>query len=733
MWVKERMKQVIQSRRTGKLALKEVPEPKVRPGHLLVRTRASLISAGTERMVIDFAKKSLAGKAKARPDLVRKVIDKAKRDGLQATFQTVMARLDEPLPLGYSAAGDVVAVGAGLEGAFKPGQKIAVAGAGLANHAELNVVPASLAAPVPDGVSDEDACFGTLGAIALHAVRNVEPKLGDVVAVIGLGLVGQLASQFLALSGARVIALDYDGDRLALARKLGAEASHDLGSGPPEAAIAALTGGRGCDGVIIAAATSSNEPFLTAVAIARDRARVALVGLTGTEFPYAEFMKKELTIVVSRSYGPGRYDAEFERRNVKYPEGWVRWTETENLAETLRLIGAVDRSRLDVGSLITHRLPFEEAETAYAMIAERSEPHLGVVLTYSDGDAEGRETVRVSFPRTADDGIRGCVLGVIGAGSFAKAVLLPELKRLDQVTLHTLATTRSETAEHGQKSFGFLNAATDVDAVLESNEINAVVIATRHDSHADLTARAVAAGKAVWVEKPLSLDWNGLNRVIDARNGAAAESGIFFQVGFNRRFAPMAEKIRDDLSARSGRKVISIRVNAGAIAGDHWVHQAEEGGGRILGEVCHFVDFARFLTGQPIHAVQAEAALTPGNACDDVSISIGFSDGSLATILYTASGDSSAGKERYEVFCQGRNWILEDFRRLNAEGNGPSVSEKKVQDKGFRNAIKAFVDTVTTGGAAPVDEAELIETSATTLAVVDSLRHGQRIVIDGSV
>ncbi|MCZ6467807.1 MAG: zinc-binding alcohol dehydrogenase, partial [Alphaproteobacteria bacterium] len=444
------MKQVIQSPRTGKLAVREVPAPKVTAGHVLVRTRASLISAGTERMSVEFARKSLAGKAKARPDLARQVLAKARRDGLRATWNAVLARLDEPMPLGYSAAGEVVAAGAGLEGVFRVGERVAVAGAGLANHAELNVVPRALVAPVPDDVPDEEACFATLAAISLHAVRTLGPGLGDVVAVLGVGLVGQLAVQLLTLSGARAVALDYNPGRLDLARRMGAQAALDLADGGVAEAVSALTAGVGCDGILIAAATDSSEPLATAAAIARDRARVCMVGDTGTAFPRREFMQKELNLVVSRSYGPGRYDEDFEGRGVKYPAGFVRWTETENLAECVRLMSPALARRLDVAPLISHRFPLDEAEAAYAMVTGASEPHLGVVLTYggqpADAAAAGARAPGPSFAAPAAHPA-GCVLGVIGAGNFARTVLLPELKKLAGVRLHTVVTRRGASAE----------------------------------------------------------------------------------------------------------------------------------------------------------------------------------------------------------------------------------------------------------------------------------------------
>ena len=723
MWVKGRMKQVIQSRRTGKLALKDVPEPKVKAGHVLVKTHTSLISAGTERMVVEFAKKSLAGKAKARPDLVKKILAKAKRDGLRSTFQTVMTRLDEPLPLGYSAAGEVIAIGKGLEGIFTIGERVAMAGAGLANHAEINLVPRSLIAKIPVGVKDEEAAFGTLGAISLHAVRNLEPRLGDVVAVLGMGLIGQLAAQFLKLSGARVIALDYNPSRLKLANDLGAEACIHLGKGDAEQAASAFTGGRGCDSILIAAATSSNEPFITAAAMARDRARVVMVGLTGTEFPYGEFMKKELNIIISRSYGPGRYDIDFEGRDVKYPEGWVRWTETENLAESLRLMSPALSPRLSVEPLISHRMDFCAVESAYKIITSGSEPHMGIMLNYPE--INYGHNLKPNFA-TIKSFEKKCVLGVIGAGNFTKSVLLPELKRLPNVTLHTLATQHGATADHSKNSFGFLNATTDMDALFQDQNINAILIATRHDSHATLTTQALKAEKSVLVEKPLALDLESLNLIINARN---ATKKAFFQVGFNRRFAPMAIKLKQSFADLVTPKVMSFRINAGAIPGDHWVQSPDEGGGRVLGEMCHFIDFARFLSGSSITSVNAHAASSESSLCDDVSVFLNFSNGSLATILYTAQGDIGSSKERYEIFSSGRNGLIEDFTRLEVSGAGQHISEKSAPDKGFRTSLSGFANAIANNEPLGIDEVELIESSAATIAVLESLRQGKSIGI----
>jgi predicted dehydrogenase/threonine dehydrogenase-like Zn-dependent dehydrogenase len=721
------MKQVVQSAKSGKLALREVPDPRVRRGHLLVRTKASLISAGTERMVVQFARKSLAAKAKARPDLVRKVLEKAQRDGIAATIRAVMARLDEPLPLGYSAAAEIVALGEQTEGQFRIGQRVAIAGAGLANHADFNVVPVNLAAPIPDDVNDEEACFGTLGAIALHSVRNLELGLGDFAAVIGAGLVGQLAAQFLELAGVRVAVFDYDSSRLDLARYGRAAFTWNLGEGDSTQAVMDFTGGHGCDGILIAAATESSEPFTLAASIARDRAKISLVGVTGTEIPYREFMQKELSVVVSRSYGPGRYDADYENRGMKYPAGYVPWTETRNLGEAVRRMSRISDHRLAVEPLITHRFPFDKAEDAYALVTERTEPHLGVVLDYGNRPEAPTSQLRIPIVVSRGKPKAGCVLGVIGAGSFARTVLLPALKSVPDCRLHTIATQRGISAEHSQQSFGFEFSAADEAAVLDNDEINAVLITTPHSSHAALTAAALARGKNVLVEKPLALDRVELNSVIAARNASDA----FFQIGFNRRFAPMARTVRERLAALPGPKVLLLRINAGSLPAESWQNAPEEGNGRILGEVCHFVDFARFLVGSPIRSVQAAAAETAHGVCDDLTATLSYADGSLATIAYTAKGDTAYSKELFEAYAGGTVMMIDNFRKLTIVANG---KEKKTgggldQDKGHKAELAAFVNAVAGAGKAPVDESELIESSLATIAIGEALRSGLPVIL----
>lgn len=716
------MKQIVQSVRSGKLQIKEVPVPRPGRGEVLVQTRASLISAGTERMITAFAKKSLIGKAQARPDLVKKTIAKARADGLQATLHSVLTRLDEPLPLGYSAAGTVVEIGDGLEGSFYTGQRVAIAGAGHANHAEINAVSRNLTAPVPDSVGDEEASFGTLAAIALHAVRNSEARLGDFVAVIGAGLVGQLAAQLLRLAGARVVVIDYDTARLEIAASCGAEWIFDAGGDGMAARILAVTGGRGCDAIVMAAASESSEPFAIAAKIARDRAKVSVVGMSGTQFPYAEFMKKELSLIVSRAYGPGRYDADYEERDMAYPPGYIRWTETENLTEVLRLMATP--VRLNVAPLITHRYDIDAAEKAYDLVDNGGDRQLGVVLTYPEAEV-GSQPPR--FPPTQVRGAAmGCSLGVIGAGNFARTVLLPALNGMDNVDRHSLVSRRGANAEHTGSKFGFRHVGSDESEILENPEINAVIIATRHDSHAELASRALRAGKSVYVEKPLGLNHAEIELVEEARGASRG----FLQIGFNRRFAPLTVAAQTRLAEHAGVSYQLLRVNAGELAADSWIHCAE-GGGRILSEVCHFVDLARHFAGAHIESVQAEAiSANNASSCGDVTTTLRFANGCLATIAYTSLGDSVYPKEQIEIYAGGSVVAIDNFRRLTIAAAGrESAKSGHGQDKGHTAALGAFISAVLAGGPSPIDETEQFEVSRVTLAILESLQRGVRVTL----
>ena len=731
------------------MAVAEVPPPALRPGRLLVRTRASLVSAGTERLAVGFARQNLLAKARARPDLLRQTLAKVKRDGLAAAARTVRARLDQPLALGYSAAGVVAGVGAGLEGRYSAGQRVAVAGAGVANHAELNLVPANLAVAVPTDVADEEACYATVCAVALHAVRQSRPALGAWCAVVGVGLIGQLAAQLLALSGVRVLALDFDAGRLALATRLGADAACKLDEQDAGAVAAEATGGLGCDAVVIAAATTSSLPFETAAEVARDRAVVAVVGNTGTSFPYREYMNKELTVVVCRSYGPGRYDEDYENHGFRYPPGYVRWTETANLAAALAAMRPGSARRLDPAPLTTHRFSFEDAPAAYATIAGQ-EPHLGVLLKYAEtpapGDsppargafsqatrsrspAEGSckphpEAAKPSLPRRP---AARCRLGVIGAGDHARSVLLPILAKLPACELHTVATARGLSAAHTQRRLGFRRATADADEIFEDGDIDAVVVAAPHSLHASQATRALAAGKPVFVEKPLALNWQELRDVAAAAEASAA----FLLVGFNRRFAPLALAAKAHLAASPGPRHVLMRVNAGPLPAGSWQGRTDEGGGRLLGEACHFIDLGAFLGGARVASVQAQAVPAAANGlCEDATIVLRLDNDSLATVFYTASGPPASGKELIEAYAGGDVARIEDFRRLSLWRKGRRQRRRRQrQDKGHRAELAAFVAAVAAGGPPPVPLAEQLNASAATLAALNSMAAEEQVAV----
>ncbi|HWQ35563.1 MAG TPA: bi-domain-containing oxidoreductase [Blastocatellia bacterium] len=709
------MKQVLQNFRTGVLRVDEVPEPICKSGGILVANAASLISAGTEKMAVDLAQKSLVGKAKERPDLVRQVIGKVQKDGLASTFRTVMARLDTPLALGYSCAGVVSEVGRGAD-EFHAGDRVACAGMNYASHAETVFVPKNLAVRIPDNVSFDEAAFVTLGAIALQGVRTAEVKLGETVAVIGLGLLGQLTVMLLKAAGCRVLGIDLDPNKTRLALEHGADAAA-LRSDDVESAIAQFTGGYGADSVIITAAAESNDPIELAGTIARDRAVVSMVGAVGMNVPRKVYYEKELQLRLSRSYGPGRYDAQYEEQGIDYPIGYVRWTERRNMQEFLRLISA-GAVRLD--KLITHRFDISQAEAAYDIITGKTpQPYLGILLTYSEASSHKRKSNIVVLREARTIAADGTVsLGIIGAGNFAKAVLLPRLAKAAHLRLTGIATATGRNAKAIGEQYGFGFCTSDYRELLGSDNINTVLIATRHDSHARMTVEALQAGKTVFVEKPLATTEEGLNQIVEA----ARENRGRVMVGFNRRFSSLAAELKQAL-AGAGPLAITYRVNAGAIPRESWI-QNDEGGGRIIGEVCHFADFLQFLTGADPVEVFAYAAATGLN--DTLSIVIRFSDGSTGNINYFATGDKAFPKERIEVYGGGRVGVLDDFRVLEVWNNGKrKVTKRLQQDKGFDQELGAFIEAARTGAEMPISFRSLVLTTKVTLAVEESLGTGR--------
>jgi len=704
------MKQVIQNFRSGVLKVDEVPETICRSGGILVRNVSSLISAGTEKMAIDLAQKSLVGKAKERPDLVRQVIGKIRRDGLMATLQTVKAKLETPLALGYSCAGVVRETGNGAE-EFRVGDRVACAGMNYASHAETVFVPKNLAVRIPDGVSFDEAAFVTLGAIALQGVRTTEAKLGDTVAVIGLGLLGQLTVQILKAAGCRVIGIDLEAGKVELARLHGAD-SAVLRGDDVETAVRQFTDNFGVDAVIVTAAADTNDPIELAGVIARDRAVVAMVGAVRMDVPRKVYYEKELQLRLSRSYGPGRYDANYEERGVDYPIGYVRWTERRNMQEFLRLVAA-KAVRLD--QLTTHRFPIGQAERAYDIVTGKTrQNYLGILLTY--GEAAEERAVNFVELRAARKAA-AVQLGVIGAGNFAKSVLLPRLAKMNGVSLIGLATATGRTAKAVGDQFGFEFCSTDYRQLLAREDINTILIATRHNSHAAITAEALRAGKTVFVEKPLAIEEAGLNEVITAMRQSQGR----VLVGFNRRFSSLSAELKQFLNG-AGPLAITYRVNAGEIPKESWIQQ-DEGGGRIVGEVCHFVDTLQFLTGSEIEEVFAYQSAA---GADTLSIVAKFRDGSAGNINYFATGDRSFPKERIEVYGGGRVAVLDDFRQLEMWREGKrKVSKRLAQDKGFDQELAAFTEAVRDGGQMPIDWRSLLMTTLTTLRIEDALRSGK--------
>jgi len=715
------MKQVLQYP-GGETRIADVPAPGVAPGTLLVGIEASLVSVGTERMIVDFARKGLLAKARARPDLVRQVVRKVRTEGLLTTMDAVNRRLEQPMPLGYSAAGRVLAVGDQVAG-VREGDRVACAGAG---HAEVVRVPVNLTAAVPGGVSSEAAAFTTVGAIALHGFRCAECQLSERVVVVGLGLIGLLSVQICRAAGIRVTGIDPDPSRRALAEQLGADLTAPPDLAEATEAVLAWTGGLGADCVLVCASTSSSDPVELAAEIARDRARVVVVGAVGMELPRRPFYMKELDLRVSRSYGPGRYDPSYEDAGVDYPIGYVRWTQARNLASFLEL---VDSGAVRVDPLITHRIAIADAESAYSMITEGKESALGVVLTYPDAAAPSPRTVPVSAKREATTGSVG--LGLMGAGMFATGVLLPAVQAAGGFKPVGVCTSSGLSARHAAERFGFAYATTEAAQVFDDESISLIAIATRHGAHASQTVRALEAGKDVFVEKPLCLNREELSQILRAQAAAGGDPRIM--VGFNRRFAPLAESLKAFVDEGGEPALIHYRVNAGPLPPDHWLHDPEAGGGRILGEGCHFIDFACFLGGALPTRVWA-SGVPDGTRYreDNLHITVEMENGSRAVITYTAAGDRALGKERCEVFCGGGMGILDDFRTLELARGGKVRKQKSRlrQDKGHGAEWARLAESLRSGGASPIALVDLVGSTLATIAAQEALRSAAPVDID---
>lgn len=704
------MKQVLQSLKTGATALTEVPSPGVVPGAVAVRTSASLVSAGTERMLVEFGRGGLLSKVRQQPDKVRQVLEKARTDGLFATLEAVRSKLDQPLPLGYCNVGRVMALGAGVDG-FEVGDRVVSNG----KHAEVVVVPRNLCARIPDSVDDESAAFTVLAAIGLQGVRLAAPTLGETVVVTGLGLIGLITVQLLRANGCRVLGIDMNPTRLALARQFGAEVV-DLSRGEdPLAAAEAFSRGRGVDAVLLTASTASSEPVSQAAKMCRKRGRIVLVGVTGLELSRADFYEKELSFQVSCSYGPGRYDADYEEKGHDYPVGFVRWTEQRNFEAALDLMAS--RS-LDLRPLISHRFDIDDAAKAYDLLAS-NEPSLGILIRYPAGQGDevperlASRIVRLRDGQSPAQSARAApaepALAVIGAGNYAGRMLIPGLRKAG-ATVRTVVSGSGVTAVHHGRRAEAEFAATDAQAAIHDPAVKAVVVATRHDSHTRYVLAGLKAGKHVFVEKPLCLT---LDELAEIESQLDASSGLCLMVGFNRRFAPQVQKVKELLAGVAEPKSFVMTVNAGAIPPDHWTQDSEAGGGRIVGEGCHFVDLLRHLSGAPIVRHSAWAlGRHPSLAVrsDKATLTLEFADGSVGTIHYLANGHKGFPKERLEVFCAGRVLQLDNFRRLRGWG-WPGFSRMNLwrQEKGQAACARAFVDAVRTGGSPPIPVDELLE------------------------
>lgn len=708
------MKQVAQNYKTGELSVRIVPSPSLRPGGVLVRSAASLISAGTERTKTETARMSLLQKARSRPDQVRKVLETLRKEGYASTYRKVMGKLDSLSPLGYSSAGTVVAVGDGVP-EFRVGDRVACAGAGFANHAEQIFVPANLCVPIPGGVGLAEAAFTTVGAIALQGVRQAEVRLGETVAVIGLGLVGQLTVMLLKAAGCRVLGIDLDPWTVELARKNGADLSIVRGADPAVRA-AEMSAGAGLDAVIITAGTKSNDPIELAAKILRDRGRVVVVGAVGMAVPRDPYYMKELDLRLSRSYGPGRYDVAYEEKGRDYPIGYVRWTEKRNMAAFLDLV-AQGKIRFD--EVLTHRFPVDRAPEAYDMLTGKSgERYLGIVLEY---DSERKLETVVPLPGAPQRSSARAGIGFIGAGSFAKSQILPHLSGAVLRGIHTGSGLTA--VDVGEKS-GFAFAAGSPEGVLEDPQTGAVFIVTRHDTHAQLAQAALEKGLAAFVEKPLALNDRELEGVVEA----AKTGGGRLLVGFNRRFAPMTRLAIEHFGDRKFPLAINIRVNAGAMPKDSWIQDRDIGGGRIVGEACHFIDLAVAIAGAPVTRVFAEALFDSASGTrleDSLSMVLRLEDGSMASIQYLANGDTTYPKEHVEIFGAGRMAVIDDFRALTLVRDGVQrVVKAAGQDKGHKAEIEAFLSALKSGDPMAISLPEIQNVTSATFRVIDSLRSG---------
>ncbi|MEM2001296.1 MAG: bi-domain-containing oxidoreductase [Candidatus Methanomethylicaceae archaeon] len=703
----------------------------------MVRTGASLVSLGTERYMLEFARKSLLEKAKSRPDLVKQVITKAQAEGPLEAYRQAMGRLDAPVPLGYSAAGVVIAVGEKVTG-FAVGDRVACAGSGYASHAEIIRIPKNLVVKIPEAkgrppIPFEEAAFVALGGIAIHAVRLANLSFGERVVVLGLGLLGQLAVQILRAAGCQVMGLDVVPEKVQMALEHGAHAGAVFGRDNVLNVVRAFSDGYGADAVLIFAATESNEPIELAAEIARERGRVVVPGLVGLNIPRKIFYEKELELVVSRAWGPGMYDPEYEAGEVDYPFAFVRWTAQRNMAQFLDMLAD---GRISVAHLITHRFPIDRALEAYQMLLEGKEPAIGVILTYGQPEAQAMQGTQISFnkkvllsaPRTLSPS--GTIsIGLIGAGQFAGGTLLPAMRGIRGLRFRGLATSTGLTAHHTARKSGFEYFTIDYREILTDPEIDLVFILTRHNSHARFVTEALQAGKHVFVEKPLALNMEQLQEVI----AAYSSRPLLLMVGFNRRFSPFTRWLKERFAGVPEPLAVHCTVNAGSVPPNHWVHDPEQGGGRIIGEVCHFIDLIQYLTGSvPVRAYAETLEASGYQPSDNVVITLKMANGAIGSITYVAGGDKRYPRERVEVFGGGAVGVIENFQAATfiQGGRKRSIRNWLSVDRGYRGEIEALIEAIRNGGPAPADFEEYIYTTLATFAIEKSLKYGHPITVE---
>ncbi len=724
------MKQIIQNYRTGIVELAEVPVPMCSSDTMIIRNETSLVSIGTERSVIELGQKSLLGKAKARPDLVKRFLEKAQKEGFYKTFQEALSRLDQPTALGYSSSGVVVEVGHNVH-KYSPGDRVACIGAGYASHAGYVKMPTNLCCRIPDGISFEEASFGMLGIIALNGIRCAKLTFGESVAVVGLGLIGLLSVQMLKAYGCRVVGMDLDSSKVALATKFGADLAVEAANFKKVCEV--FSEGFGVDAVILAVATKSDEPVHSAIDVVRYGGRVICVGVADIHPQRNEMWHKEVEIIVSRAGGPGTFDPLYENKGIDYPIGHVRWTENRNLSEFLRLIAD---GKINVQDLISHRFSIDEAEKVYHNIMENKEgPYIGAILEYPALDTpiaaiNGRILRFEPSPIKKGRVLPKLSLGVIGAGLFGKSLLLPALKKVPNVHFNIISTSSSANVYHTAKKYGFDQCTTDYREVLNNDNINAVIVSTPHSMHALMVSDSLAMGKHVFVEKPLCINEDQLKDIIRA---VRLNNGCFLMVGYNRRFSPHAVKINEWLSKRNEPLVIHYRVNAGFVPADHWVHTEEEGGSRVIGEICHFVDFMQFVTKS--NPVRVFAERVAGNNrstvnSDNLVIILKFADGSIGDITYAASGDKSFSREHIEIFCEEMTIVSTDFLKTISYKDGKKNLYKTFnQAMGYKEELQYFTDVAMGRLAANVSFEEILFSTQTVFSINKSLEKGMPIDI----